>query len=181
MKTVCFVNPRLPMFVVAKASEISTVDKPTLFTVMWCAFWHLCIIIIPNNVCIAYAVTNATNMLQVVDFSHLLQVSLLHQVEQVCENHACCNLIFADLLQLASSLLIKSLNYQLAASLLTTCNRLIIIKPGQAMRMHPDVGLMTEACDRLAATYAFLAVYSNIIIINVCECCVNYIQMLMQS
>ena len=47
--------------------------------------------------------------------------------------------------------------------------------------MHPDVGLMTEACDRLAATYAFLAVYSNIIIINVCECCVNYIQMLMQS
>ena len=138
--------------------------------------------------CIAYAVTNTTNMLQVVDFSHLLQVvnklqqvSLLHQVEQVCENHACCNLIFADLLQLASSLLIKSLNYQLAASLLTTCNRLIIIKPGQAMRMHPDVGLMTEACDRLAATYAFLAVYSNIIIINVCECCVNYIQMLMQS
>ena len=39
---------------------------------------------------------------------------------------------------------------------------------------------MTEACDRLAATYAFLAVYSNIIIINVCECWVNYIQILMQ-
>ena len=40
--------------------------------------------------------------------------------------------------------------------------------------------LMTEACNRLAATYAFVSVYSNIIIINVCECCVNYIQMLMQ-
>ena len=108
----------------------------------------------------------------------LQQLSLLHQVEQVCENQTCCNLIFANLLQLASSLLIKSINYQLAASLLTTCSRLIIIKPEQVMRKHPDIGLMTEACDRLAATYAFLAVYSNIIIINVCEFCVNYIQML---
>ena len=34
---------------------------------------------------------------------------------------------------------------------------------------------MTEACNRLAANYAFLAVYSHIIIINV-----NYIKMLMQ-
>ena len=125
-------------------------------------------IIIPNNLCIAYTVTNATNMLQVVDFSRLF------------ENQTCCNLIFADLLQLASSLLIKSLKYQLASSLLTTCSRLIIIKPKQAMRTHPDVGLMTEACSRLAATYAFLAVYSNIIIINVGECCVNYVRMLMQ-
>ena len=39
------------------------------------------------------------------------------------------------------------------------------------MRTH-DIGLMTEACNRLAANYAFLAVYSHIIIINVCECCV---------
>ena len=46
------------------------------------------------------------------------------------------------------------------------------------MRTHP--GLMTEACNRLAANYAFLTVYSHIIIINVCECCVNYIKMLMQ-
>ena len=48
------------------------------------------------------------------------------------------------------------------------------------MRTHHEIGLMTEACNRLAANYAFLAVYSNIIIINVCECCVNYIKMLMQ-
>ena len=48
------------------------------------------------------------------------------------------------------------------------------------MRTRHDIGLMTEACNRLAANYAFLAVYSNIIIINVCECCVNYIKMLMQ-
>ena len=39
---------------------------------------------------------------------------------------------------------------------------------------------MTEACNRLAVNYAFLAVYSHTIIINVCECCVNYIKMLMQ-
>ena len=38
---------------------------------------------------------------------------------------------------------------------------------------------MTEACNRLAPNYAFLAVYSHTIIINVCECCVNYIKMLM--
>ena len=48
------------------------------------------------------------------------------------------------------------------------------------MRTHHDIGLMREACNRLTANYAFLAVYSNIIIINVCECCVNYIKMLMQ-
>ena len=45
--------------------------------------------------------------------------------------------------QLASSLWIKSLDNQLAASLLTTCSRLVIIKPEQAMRTHPDIGLMT--------------------------------------
>ena len=48
------------------------------------------------------------------------------------------------------------------------------------MRTHPDIGLMTEDCKRLAANYGFLAVYSHIIIINVCEYCVNYIKMLMQ-
>ena len=61
-------------------------------------------------------------------------------------------------------------------NLLETC----YIKPGQVMRTHHDIGLMTEACNRLAANYAFLAVYSHIIIINVRECCVNYIKMLMQ-
>ena len=48
------------------------------------------------------------------------------------------------------------------------------------MRTHPDVGLMTEVFDRLPATYAFLAAYSIIMTINLCECGVNYIQMLMQ-
>ena len=47
----------------------------------------------------------------------------------------CCKL----LKQLASNLWTKSLDNQLAASLLTTC----IIKSEQAMRTHPDIDLMT--------------------------------------
>ena len=47
------------------------------------------------------------------------------------------------------------------------------------MRTYPDIGLTTESRNRLAANYAFLAVYSHIIIINVCDCC-DYIKILMQ-
>ncbi len=32
--------------------------------------------------------------------------------------------------------------HQVAVSLLTTCNRLVIIRPEQAMRTHPDIGLV---------------------------------------
>ena len=42
--------------------------------------------------------------------------------------------------QLASSLWIKSLDNQLPSSLiLTTFSRLVIIKPEQVMRTHPDI------------------------------------------
>ena len=64
--------------------------------------------------------------------------------------------------QLASSSWIKSLDNQLASSLLTTCSRLVIIKPEQTMRTYPDIDLMTarqQACSGLSATCAFLAVY----------------------
>ena len=48
--------------------------------------------------------------------------------QQICENQTCGNLIFADLLQVLETTCIKivnkSLNYQLASSLLTTCHRL---------------------------------------------------------
>ena len=57
MKTVCFVNPRLPKIVVALTD-------------------------LPNSVCIANTATIAADMLQVVNFSRLLQVAaslLLHQ------------------------------------------------------------------------------------------------------
>ena len=52
-------------------------------------------------------------------------------------------LIFADLLQVDETTCIKSAcSSQLAASLLTTCNRFVIVKPEQAMRTHPDIGLV---------------------------------------
>ena len=74
----------------------------------------------------------------------------------MCENQTCCNLIFADLLQVDETTCIKlACSSQLAASLLTTCNRLVIMKLEQAMRTHPDIDLVIG---RLAATCAFLAV-----------------------
>ena len=39
---------------------------------------------------------------------------------------------------------------RVAASLLTTCNRLVIIKPEQAMRTHPDIGLVIADLLQLA-------------------------------
>ena len=75
---------------------------------------------------------------------------------------------FASSLWIRSQLSICSKPFD---NLLETC----YIKPEQVMRTYHDIGLMTEACSRLAANYAFLAVYSHIIIINV-----NYIKMLMQ-
>ena len=106
---------------------------------------------------------NDKGLMQVVDFTGLMKVC--HQVvssvlawsrtlHQVCENQLSK--------QLASSLWIKSLDNELATSLLTSCRRLVIIKPEQAMRTHPDIGLMTarqQPCNRFAATSAFLVVY----------------------
>ena len=69
-----------------------------------------------------------------------------------CEHQTYCNLIFADLLQVDKTTCIRpACSSQLAASLLTTCNRLVIIMSEQAMRPHPDID------SRLAATCAFLA------------------------
>ena len=54
----------------------------------------------------------------------------------------------------------KLLDNELASSLLTTCSRLVIIKPEKAMRTHPDIGLMTaghQTCSKIAANRAFLA------------------------
>ena len=50
---------------------------------------------------------------------------------------------FADLLQVDETTCIKpAYSLQLAVSMLTTCNRFVIIKPEQAMRTHPNIGLM---------------------------------------
>ena len=75
---------------------------------------------------------------------------------QVCEHETCCNLIFADLLQADETTYIKpACSSQLAASLLTTCNRLVIIKPEQAMRTHPDIGLVIADLLQLARLLVF--------------------------
>ena len=62
-----------------------------------------------------------------------------------------------DLLkQLASSLWRKGFDNELASSLLTACSR----EPEQAIRMNPDIGLITarkQACRGFAATSSFLA------------------------
>ena len=52
--------------------------------------------------------------------------------------HTCYDL----LKQIAASLWITSFDNQLAASLLTTCNSLVVNKLSQAMRTHPDIGLL---------------------------------------
>ena len=84
---------------------------------------------------------------------------LLTSLLQVCEHQTCCNLIFADLLQVDETTYIKpACSSRLAASLLTTCKRLVIIKPEQAMRMHPDIGMVIADMLQLA----FLAVYTTV-------------------
>ena len=77
--------------------------------------------------------------------------SLLTLSSYIFEHQTCCNLIFADLLQIVETTCIKpACSSQLAASLLTTCSRLVIIKPEQAMQTHPDVGLVIADLLQLA-------------------------------
>ncbi len=65
------------------------------------------------------------------------------KLHQVCEHQICCNLIFADLLQVDETTCIKpACSSQLTGSLLTTCNRLVIIKSEQAMRTHYHIVLV---------------------------------------
>ena len=55
-----------------------------------------------------------------------------------CHLQTCCNLFK----KLATNLWIKSLEHQLATSLLTTCTRLVVNKLLQAMQTHPDISLL---------------------------------------
>ena len=57
----------------------------------------------------------------------------------------CCNL----LKQLVTSLWITSFDNQLATNLLTTCNRFVVNELSQAMRTHPDIGLLIKYVARL--------------------------------
>ena len=76
---------------------------------------------------------------------------------QTCKRDASCRFYQLNEVchQVASSLLassscikfVKIVLKQLASSRLTTCSRLVIIKPEQAMRAHPDISLTTARCD----------------------------------
>ena len=55
------------------------------------------------------------------------------KLHQVYKHQTCCNLIFADLLQVDETTYIKpAYSSQLAASPLTTCNRLVIMQTGSS-------------------------------------------------
>ena len=58
------------------------------------------------------------------------------------------------------SLLITSLDHQLATSLLATCYRLVVNKLSQAMRTHPDIGLLQDVSTE-KSNNALKAKYSN--------------------
>ena len=107
----------------------------------------------------------STSCSKSVDFINLQKIwksDLLQLIADLCRYLQTCRKL---LKQLASSLWIRSLDNQLAASLLTTCSTLVIIKPEQAMRTHSDIGFMTarqQAYSRLAANCAFLAVHVSV-------------------
>ncbi len=97
---------------------------------------------------------NATDLMQIVDFTGLMQfANELYQacwLHQVCEHQTCCKLTFADLLQVVANGHAGLMQVDFAASLLTTCNRLVIIRPEQVLRTHPDIGLVIRYLLQLA-------------------------------
>ncbi len=71
-------------------------------------------------------------------------------------------LIFAVLLQVDETTYIKpACSSQLAASLLTTCNRLVIVKPEQAMQTHLDIGLVIADLLQLASLCKELSLHKT--------------------
>ena len=76
----------------------------------------------------------ATNLSILLSCNKSVKVRLV----ATCHLQTCYNL----LKQLAASLWITSFDNQLATSLLTTCNRLVVNKLLPAMRTHPDIGLL---------------------------------------
>ena len=89
--------------------------------------WHKT----PQACCKLSILQAATSLLK----SGSLQLVICRLVA-TCHLQTCYNL----LKQLAASLWITSFDNQLATSLLTTCNRIIVNKVSPAMRTHPDIG-----------------------------------------
>ena len=76
----------------------------------------------------------STNCNELVNFIKLQQIRLV----AICHLQTCYNL----LKQLAASRWITSFDNQFATSLLTTFNNFAVNKLSQAMRTHPDIGLL---------------------------------------
>ena len=133
-------------------------------------------------VCVCF---NATDLLRVVNFTSLLH--LVNHLQQTCQFHqvatsllikiglvgATCHLQTCyNLLKQrhAASLWITSFDNQLATSLLTTCNRLVVNKLSQAMRTHADIGFLITSLfqdvNNLVGTCKFLSVYDKLYSIN---------------
>ena len=83
--------------------------------------------------------------------------SAVHNLHQACSSQLAASPQFTTCIKPAVHNLHQICSSQLAASLLTTCNRLDIIKPEQAMRTHPDIGLMIASCIKSAADLLQLA------------------------
>ena len=67
---------------------------------------------------------------------HQVATSLLKiRLVATCHLHTCCNML-----------------KQLATSLSTACNRLVVNKLSQATRTHPDIGLLKQVVTRLTST-----------------------------
>ena len=81
----------------------------------------------------------------------------VHNLQQVCSSQLAASLQFTICSKSAVRNLQQVCSSQLAASLLTTCSRLVVIKPEQAMRTHPDIGLMIATCSKSAADLLQLA------------------------
>ena len=92
-------------------------------------------------------------------------------LQQACSSPLASSLLKQFASSLPATTFIKSVrknlhqvcSRQLGTSLLTTCNRLVVNKLSQAMRTHPDIGLLTtmllQVVNKLFATCAFWAVY----------------------
>ena len=86
-------------------------------------------------------------------------LSISSSYNKSVKDQACCNLSFADLLQLFETNCTKPVEiinlqqvcWQLATSLLTICNRLVVNKLSQAMWTHPDIGILITSCCKMSA------------------------------
>ena len=89
----------------------------------------------PQTCCKLYILPTCCNSLSILSSCNN---SVKIRLVAICHLQTCYNL----LKQLAESLLITSLDNQFATNLLKTCDRLILNKLSQAMRTHPDIGLL---------------------------------------